>query len=61
MVARDGIGHDPVLTTRKLLILQADKKNKTVKKPIPLYVYCTVIFFEFIATPLLRDENGLIQ
>lgn len=34
-----------MLTTRKLLLLQADKKDKTAKKPIPLYVYCTVNFF----------------
>jgi len=35
-----------VLKTRKLLILQTDKKDETAKKPIPLYVYCTVISFE---------------
>jgi len=33
-----------VLITRKLLIPQTDKKDETAKKPIPLYVYCTVIF-----------------
>src|SRR5262245_42125153 len=31
-----------MLIIRKLLILQTDKKDKTAKKTISLYVYCTV-------------------
>ena len=36
---------DTVLITRKLFILKTGKKDETAKKLIPLYVYCTVIFF----------------
>ena len=34
------------MITPKLLILQGDKKDKTARKPLPLYVYCTVKNFE---------------
>lgn len=34
-----------MLKTCNLLILQADKNGKTATKLVPLYVYCTVLFF----------------
>jgi len=43
---------DRVLKTHNLLILQTDKKDKTDKKPIPLYVYCTVNTFRISGSVL---------
>ena len=52
---------DTVLITRKLLILQTDKKDKTATKPIPLYVYCTVIFLEDSSIALAAEETPLLR